>query len=202
MTVSNHRPYTYPDGRIDIPSSTQSKEGGVKYTDYSIGCFMKKAASKPWFANTIFVIVADHCARSTGSSDLPVTGSHIPLLIYSPAITARKIDILTGQIDIPPTILGLLNFSYKSKFFGQEVLDSVLSKQKAFISTYQGLGLIINDKVIVQSPVKKIKMFSTDFSTGNAVKIPPIDSLQQKAISFYQAAAWLVKNKKYGANGN
>ncbi|MEO8770118.1 MAG: LTA synthase family protein [Ferruginibacter sp.] len=201
MTVSNHRPYTYPDGRIDIPSSAQSREGGVKYTDYAIGDFIKKASSKPWFANTIFVIVADHCARSNGSTDLPVTGYHIPLIIYSPTITApRKIDILTGQIDIPPTILGMLHFTYKSKFFGQDILDSIPPKQKAFISTYQGLGMIIEDKVVLQTPVKQVKMFTPDFKTGNAVRIAPVDSLVQKAISFYQVAAWLVKNKKYGRN--
>ncbi|MEO6668324.1 MAG: LTA synthase family protein [Ferruginibacter sp.] len=201
MTVSNHRPYTYPDGRIDIPSSSQSREGGVKYTDYSIGDFMRKAASRPWFANTIFVIVADHCARSAGSTDLPVTGYHIPLIIYSSTFTAeRKVDVLTGQIDIPPTILGLLHFTYYSKFFGQDVLDSIAPKEKAFISTYQSLGLIINDKVVIQTPVKKVRMFIPDFKTGNVTKVPPIDSLAQKAISFYQVAVWMVKHKKYGAN--
>ena len=59
MTVSNHRPYIYPDGRIDIPSSSQSMQGAVKYTDYAINKFLKDAQQKPWFNNTLFVIVAD-----------------------------------------------------------------------------------------------------------------------------------------------
>ena len=46
MTVSNHRPYTYPDGRIDIPSSKQDFTGGVKYTDFAINDFIKKAQKK------------------------------------------------------------------------------------------------------------------------------------------------------------
>ena len=49
MTVSNHRPYTYPDGRIDIPSAAQTAAGGVKYTDYAIHAFLRDAAKKPWF---------------------------------------------------------------------------------------------------------------------------------------------------------
>ena len=70
MTTSNHRPFTYPDERIDIPSHT-GRRGGIKYTDYAIGEFMRKAREKPWFDNTIFVIVADHCASSAGKTDLP-----------------------------------------------------------------------------------------------------------------------------------
>ena len=48
MTTSNHRPYTYPENRIDIPSGT-GRSGAVKYTDYAIGDFIKKAKTKPWF---------------------------------------------------------------------------------------------------------------------------------------------------------
>ncbi|MEI8060588.1 MAG: sulfatase-like hydrolase/transferase [Ferruginibacter sp.] len=72
MTVSNHRPYTYPDGRIDIPSVAQSIAGGVKYIDYAINKFLKDAATRPWFNNTVFVIVANHCCKSAGKTDLTV----------------------------------------------------------------------------------------------------------------------------------
>jgi len=198
MTVSNHRPFTYPDGRIDIPSTDQSREGGVKYTDYAIGDFISRAAKKPWFANTVFVIVADHCASSAGNQALPVTGYHIPTLIFSPAnIAPAKVDKLTAQIDIAPTLLGLLHFNYTSKFFGQDVLNTGPEKLRAFISTYQGLGFIQNDKLVIQSPVKKVKTYLPDFTNGNVIDIANEDSLTRKAISFYQAAAWLIKNKKY-----
>jgi phosphoglycerol transferase MdoB-like AlkP superfamily enzyme len=122
MTVSNHRPYTYPEGRIDISPNTHSREGAVKYTDYAINRFLKESSSKPWYNNTIFVIVADHCAGSAGSVELPVTGYHIPLLIFAPGIIKQPqvVDRLMAQIDIPPTILGMLRFRYKTKFFGQD----------------------------------------------------------------------------------
>lgn len=200
MTVSNHRPFTYPDGRIDIKSDHHSREGGVKYTDYAIGDFIKRASAKPWFSNTLFVIVADHCASSAGSSDLPVTGYHIPLLMYSPSLinTSQKVDILTGQIDIAPTILGLLGFSYKSKFFGQDVFDSVtLQRKRAFISTYQGLGFLAHENLIVQSPVKKVNMYKPNFENGDAIRIPVTDSLEKLAIAYYQVASWLIKNGGY-----
>ncbi|MBS1741701.1 MAG: sulfatase-like hydrolase/transferase [Bacteroidetes bacterium] len=199
MTVSNHRPFTYPEGRIDIPSSSQSREGGVKYTDYAIGKFIKDAASKPWFANTVFVIVADHCAQSAGKTDLPVTGYHIPLIMYSPSIIpSRMFNGLLSQIDVAPTILGLLNFSYTSKFFGQNVLDSTSFTERAFISTYQGLGYVTKDKMTIQMPRKKVSTVQPDFTTGNSTLLQRDSLLENKAMSLYQSAAWLIKNRGYG----
>ncbi|MDA9555776.1 LTA synthase family protein, partial [Pelobium sp.] len=121
MTVSNHRPFTYPEGRIDIPSHT-NQEGAVKYTDYAIGKFIREASVKPWFKNTIFVIVADHCASSAGKTELPANRYHIPMIIYAPDIIKPQVyDKLTAQIDIVPTILGLLDVNYQSKFFGRDI---------------------------------------------------------------------------------
>ncbi|TXJ25997.1 MAG: alkaline phosphatase family protein [Chitinophagaceae bacterium] len=198
MTVSNHRPYTYPEGRIDIPPGSRTREGAVKYTDYAIGRFLKEASAKPWFSNTIFVVVADHCASSAGKTALPVTGYHIPMVIYSPGnILPAKVESLTAQIDIVPTILGLLQFNYKTKFFGQDVLNLPADKQRAFISTYQGLGLVVHDTLIVQSPVKQTAIFQADFSTGAAKELKPDDKLTRQAIACYQAAAWLIRNGRY-----
>ncbi|MEO8583390.1 MAG: LTA synthase family protein, partial [Flavitalea sp.] len=198
MTVSNHRPFTYPEGRIDIPPSNQSREGAVKYTDYAIGKFLKDAQQKPWFKNTIFLIVADHCAGSAGSAELPISGYHIPLLIYSPGnITPSKYERLTAQIDIAPTILGLLNFSYKSKFFGHDVFNQSEGKERAFISTYQGLGFLRNNELVIQSPVKKIEQFKYDPPTATQSKMELDDSLVNIATAYYQTASWLVNHKKY-----
>jgi phosphoglycerol transferase MdoB-like AlkP superfamily enzyme len=198
MTVSNHRPFTYPEGRIDIPPSRQAREGAVKYTDYAIGQFIQKASEKPWFKNTVFVIVADHCAGSAGSVELPVTGYHIPMLIYSPGnIAPQKIDRLTAQIDIAPSILGLLKFNYRSKFFGQDIFSLPAGQERAFISTYQGLGYLKNGELIVQSPLQQVDQYKPDFTTGKVQKEPLNDSLVKQAIAFYQSATWLLKNNKY-----
>lgn len=199
MTVSNHRPYTYPAGRIDISPDTHTREGAVKYTDYAINRFLNESSSKPWYNNTIFVIVADHCAGSAGSVELPVTGYHIPLLIFAPGIIKqpKTIDRLMAQIDIPPTILGMLSFHYKTKFFGHDIFNLPEGKEKAFISTYQGLGFLQNDRLIIQSPVKKLKEFVPNFKTGLATEVRVNDSLAKKAIAYYQVASCLIKNKRY-----
>jgi len=198
MTVSNHRPFTYPEGRIDIPSHT-GREGAVKYTDYAIGKFIREAKQKPWFANTLFIIVADHCASSAGKVELPVDKYHIPMIFYSPGhIAPGKFEKLTAQIDIGPTILGYLNFSYNSKFFGQDVFKMKDGDERAFISTYQSLGYIKNQKLVVLDPNKKAGTYQPDFKTGNAEKRPADQKLINEAISNYQMASYLYQNGLYG----
>jgi phosphoglycerol transferase MdoB-like AlkP superfamily enzyme len=198
MTVSNHRPFTYPEGRIDIPPSRQAREGAVKYTDYAIGKFIHEASERPWFKNTIFVIVADHCAGSAGSVELPVTGYHIPMLMYSPGnIAPQKMDRLTAQIDIAPSILGLLKFNYRSKFFGQDIFSLPAGRERAFISTYQGLGYLKSGELVIQSPLQRVDEYKPDFTTGKAQIEPLKDSLVKQAIAYYQSASWLLKNNKY-----
>jgi phosphoglycerol transferase MdoB-like AlkP superfamily enzyme len=198
MTVSNHRPFTYPAGRIDIAPETQTREGAVKYTDYAIGKFIEDASQKPWFNNTVFVIIADHCAYAAGKVALPVTGYHIPMLIYSPAnLPAQNFGRMVSQIDVVPTILGLLNMNYRSKFFGQDVLHLSAGNERAFISTYQGLGYLKEDKLIIQMPPKKVEAFVPDFTTGKADNTTVSDSLRREAIAYYQTAAWLLKHRRY-----
>ena len=141
MTTSNHRPYTYPDGRIDIASG-EGREGAVKYTDYAIGQFLAQARSKPWFDDTLFVFVADHTAGSAGREDLPVANYQIPLFIYSPRYVkpAQYTDV-ASQIDVAPTLLGLLNLDYVSTFFGRNLLRADHAPGRALLGNYQHLGL-------------------------------------------------------------
>jgi phosphoglycerol transferase MdoB-like AlkP superfamily enzyme len=108
MTTSNHRPFTYPEGRIDIPSRA-SREGGVKYTDWAIGRFVEQASKRPWFADTLFVFVADHTHKGRGRQELTPDAFHIPMIVHAPAhLAPARIDTMASQIDVAPTVLGLL----------------------------------------------------------------------------------------------
>ena len=209
MTVSNHRPFTYPEGKIDISPKIKSRDGGVKYTDYALKQFFAMASKQSWFKNTVFVILADHCASSSGKTELPMDKYHIPAMIYAPGfITAKEDTILMSQIDIMPTLFGLLNFSYQSKFYGQDVFSPEY-KPRAFIATYQDLGLIKDDVLTIISPVKKVKQFQLISQPNPKLKRgfnlfyeeKPLTKMREdllnETISYYQTSAYLLKNKKY-----
>jgi phosphoglycerol transferase MdoB-like AlkP superfamily enzyme len=198
MTVSNHRPYTYPDGKIDIPSASQSVEGGVKYTDYAINKFLKDAQKKPWFNNTLFVIVADHCSKSAGKTDLPVNRYHIPCFIYAPSLVKPVIEQrLTSQIDLAPTVLGLMNLNYTSRFLGYDLYKTPIGNERAFISTYQDMGYIRNNKMAILSPQRKAEMYIPNFASGIGSKTTQNQAFLNEAIAWYQGANYLYKTGGY-----
>lgn len=207
MTVSNHRPFTYPEGRIDIPGTAKSRDGGVKYTDYSIRQFFKMAKKEPWYKNTVFVIVSDHCASSAGKTELPMDKYRIPGMIFSEGFIApQQFNPTMSQIDVMPTLFGLLNFKYQSKFLGQDIFTKSF-EPKAYIATYQDLGLIKDNYLTIISPTRKVKQYSLSQQKSDlpdAFKLfydeIPVKKLQPNlindCISAYQSVSfWLKENK-------
>jgi phosphoglycerol transferase MdoB-like AlkP superfamily enzyme len=192
MTTSNHRPYTYPSGKIDIPSGT-GRDGAVKYTDYAIGKFLEKIKSKPWFNNTVIVFVADHCASSAGKNEINVSKYHIPCLIYNLSDTGRVINQQCSQIDLFPTLFGLLNWQYASGWYGENVLMPNY-QPRAWVATYQKLGYLQRDSLVVLSPEEKVAQFKWNKSTDEQQPIVPDPALMKKAIATYQTAYYLYKN--------
>jgi phosphoglycerol transferase MdoB-like AlkP superfamily enzyme len=196
MTTSNHRPYTYPAGRIDIPSG-DGRDGAVKYTDYAIGQFIAKARAKPWFGDTVFVLTADHGANARGTTRIPIDKYLIPVLVYSPKhVAPQRIDRLMSQIDIPPTLLGLLDFDYYSKFFGRDVLNSPPESDRAFVANYQTLGYLAGDRLALLQPRRKTEAFQVD-ADKRILKAIDDPHLLREAIAFYSSASYVFRTGLY-----
>ncbi|PNU20512.1 sulfatase [Geothermobacter hydrogeniphilus] len=207
MTTSNHRPYTYPEGRIDIPSG-HGRNGAVKYTDYALGQLLSQSEQHPWFDDTLFVILADHQAGSAGKHDLPVARYHIPLWIYAPRhIPPRKVSTLSSQVDLAPTLLGLLNMSYRSCFFGHDVLAEPAGRGRALIANYQNLGLYDGKQMAILEPRRQIRLQSglDGGKLQERAGSSDHDPLVRRDIGYYQGAAavyrqhlnsWRNRNRK------
>lgn len=196
MTTSNHRPYTYPAGRIDIPSGS-GRAGAVKYTDYAIGEFLAKARAKPWFDDTLFVITADHGANARGTTRIPVDKYLIPVLVYAPKhVAPRRVERLMSQIDIPPTVLGLLDFDYYSKFFGRDVLRSPPESDRAFVANYQTLGYLVRDRMALLQPRRKTEVFRVDTDKNILERVDDPQVLRE-AIAFYSVASYVFRSGLY-----
>ncbi len=188
MTTSNHRPYTYPDGRIDLPQG--NKAGAVKYTDYAIGKFIADAQNKAWFKDTLFVVLADHCASSAGKTKLPVDKYHIAAFMYNPALIAPSVyQPVVSQIDMVPTLLDLLKVQGSQRFFGSSLFEKPAQAAHAFISNYQELGYYKNDTLIVLSPKQKAQAYAVDPQTLVATPRAMDNILLNEAIAYYQTAA-------------
>jgi len=196
MTTSNHRPFTYPNGKVNIPSHT-GREGGVKYTDYAINKFLKDASKKPWFKETLFIFVADHNAGSAGKNELPLYRYKIPFMVYAPSLVAPKtVSKLSSQIDLAPTLFSLMHWSYKSKFYGQDILASDFH-ERALVGNYQKLGLYEDNHLTILLPNKTIKeYFVKELTLTDTVyeEIVPKKKDIDEVITYYQSESYFYMN--------
>ncbi|HEX4884155.1 MAG TPA: LTA synthase family protein [Casimicrobiaceae bacterium] len=189
MTTSNHRPFTYPPGRIDIPSPG-GREGGVKYTDWAIGRFLEQARSRPWFDDTLFVFLADHCAAAAGKTALPLAGYRIPLILWAPKLVRPGVYTpVASQIDLPPTLLDVLGVEGDDHFFGRALLELPAGPARAFISTYQSLGYYRDDQLVVLAPGRRVTAYHVDPATDEATPTTPDPDRVAEAVAYYQTAA-------------
>lgn len=194
MTTSNHKPYSYPEGKIDIPSGT-GRDGAVKYADYAVGQLIKQAKTKPWFKNTVFIFIADHCASSAGKDEIDVKNHHIPAIIYNlPNDKPFHFTKEVSQIDLFPTLFARLNWAYTSQFYGRNVFDSSY-KERSFVGTYIKLGYKENNKVMILSDQQKNHEFLYDSTTKLLMPQAIEPALLKRSIAYYQTADYLFQHK-------
>ncbi|WP_431163913.1 LTA synthase family protein [Flagellimonas beolgyonensis] len=194
MTTSNHKPYTYPEGKIDIPSGS-GRNGAVKYTDFAIGQFLKEARTKPWYANTVIVIMADHCASSAGRWELDVANYRIPAIIVNLGDAQKgEIQKQCSQIDVMPTLFSMLGWHYDSNFFGKDVLSMPAEEERAFIGNYRKLGLLKSNTLMVLADGKSANEYAWDSQDNSLEKIPTDNAFLNETISYYQVADFLYNH--------
>ena len=79
LTVSNHRPYTFPPGAVQPDPAVGAKENVAHYAAWAFSDFIERARSRPWFKDTVFVFVGDHGPRVAGAAQVPVERFRVPL---------------------------------------------------------------------------------------------------------------------------
>jgi phosphoglycerol transferase MdoB-like AlkP superfamily enzyme len=195
MTTSNHKPFTFPAGKIELPQG--SRDAAVKYTDYALGKFIAGAKNKPWFNNTVFLIVADHCASSAGKWEINIDRHHIPAIIYNLPRQPQKIERLTSQIDLMPTLFGYLNWNYNTALYGKDINQVKPGEERAFIGNYRTLGMLKGNLFTQIDDRKRIKQFGVadDNKTLTEQKVQNKD-LADETIAYYQTASERFKNGK------
>ena len=148
MTTSNHKPFTFPEDVPGVRPKGGGREAGIRYADYAIGRFMDELRRRPYFNNTVVVIVADHGARVYGREDIPLPTYEIPFIVHAPGkIAPRRVDALTSQLDVAPTVLGLLNISYDSAFFGKDVLAATPEQRRAVLNHNRDIALFASGTI-------------------------------------------------------
>lgn len=122
FSSSNHAPFEFPDGRIELYEQPKATDNNaVKYADYAIGEFFKKAQQSPYWKDTVFLIVADHDIRVRGDSLVPIERFHIPGLILGADIQPLRYKGIASQIDLPVTLLSLMGIQAQHPMTGRDL---------------------------------------------------------------------------------
>ncbi len=123
LTVSHHRPFDFPAGRVPFPAEERRSEYALAYADWALGQFIEEARLEPWFEDTLFVIAADHGPRISGDAPIPVAGFRVPLLLYAPShLSPKRVDHLGSLMSFGVTLLELLGLPNVEGLYGDNLL--------------------------------------------------------------------------------
>ncbi|HEX6828306.1 MAG TPA: LTA synthase family protein [Burkholderiales bacterium] len=201
MTTSNHKPFTFPEGVPGVPAQGGGRLAGVRYADYALGRFFEQARTRPWFPDTAFVIVGDHGARVYGKEDIPLRSYELPFLVYEPGhLAPRRVDTLVGQIDIAPTVLGLLNISYDSAFFGRDALAVPEDEHFVLLNHNRDVALLAHGMLAELHLRKGSDAYAYDKPSNRQVRVPENEDQLKDAVSVFQTAYTLFARGQYRLN--
>lgn len=172
LSTSNHKPFTFPPGIPGVPEKGGGREAGVRYADYAIGKFFELAKTRPWFSNTVVVVIADHDSRVYGRAYVPVDRYRIPAFIYAPGkIAPQVVSKAFSSLDLGPTILGLLGLPYDAPFFGVDVLKpNVPADKPVMFSHNHNIAIFSSGNLTVLGLQKEARSFR--YENGKTTEAP------------------------------
>jgi len=151
LTTSNHSPYEFPDGRIELHGETRAtRNNTVKYADHALGELFRRAKEADYWDDTVWIVVADHDERTHGDALLPVDKFHIPGLILAPGLAPASFERVASQIDLVPTALGLLGLELVHPMIGRDLLALAPDDPgRAILQFHDTHGFLVGDRLAV-----------------------------------------------------
>lgn len=196
MTASDHGPYYIPD--YFEPRSTELKYQITEYADWSLQRFMELASTKPWYDNTLFVFVADHGAALDTDYSIPLSYFHSPLVFYIPGMEAVASEALASQMDIFPTVMGILGKPYVNNTFGIDLLND--SRPYVYFMGDNKYGVLDGEWLFINKPGagKKGLYKYRDKDITNWLEVYPElgEAMQKYGESAWQMSEYQLIKKK------
>ncbi len=198
FSVSNHSPYEYPEGRIQVHGSNPAtKFNTVRYADWAIGDFFRKAKQSAYYDNTIFLLVADHDSRVYGASLIPVEHFHIPAMFLGSMVPTQFDNRLASQIDLAPTLLSLAGIDAYHPMLGRDLTDrDVAEPGRALMQYGDNFGYQEGNRLLVLQPQLGARQFQVTEDL-RLVPLPLESELQRRALAHALWPSWAYRNQRY-----
>ncbi|MFA6957629.1 MAG: LTA synthase family protein [Thermoanaerobaculia bacterium] len=197
LSTSNHKPFTFREGVPGVPSKGGGRKAGVRYADFALGEFIRNAKTHPWYHNTIFVVLGDHGSRVYGHGEIPLLTYRIPVLIFGEGVEHTVLSAPTSQIDVAPTVIGLLGIPYSAPFYGHDVISDRDPVRPIFVSHNHDVGMLVGDKLAVLGLQGTSEVYRYDFATDQQTRMPFDGPLVDRATATYETAFLLFSRGLY-----
>lgn len=198
LTTSNHKPFTFPANDVGIPTEGGGREAGVRYADHALGRFMHEALRRAWSANTVFVVLGDHSARVYGAARIPLATYRVPVLLLAPGRLAPRRDATRmSQLDLAPTLLGLLGLPYSAPFFGRDVLRFPDEHRAMLFNHNYSVAMWRDDQVVVLEPGKVATAYDFDPATSEMRMVSGDADMTKLAAAYFGTAYDLFHGGRY-----
>jgi phosphoglycerol transferase MdoB-like AlkP superfamily enzyme len=219
--ADNHRPYTIPardqsefrkiyhseDSLKRFGFESNDELNAFRYMDFSIRKFMEAASREAYFKNTIFVFIGDHGIRGNAGDIFPkawteqaLTTVHVPLLFYSPLLQPAKVNNICSQVDVLPSIAGLISQPYRNTTLGRDLFDrkqlaDPLRSSSAFIIEPDEnlMGMMAGDHYFRKNMQNgKTEVVSIRNNASVTGKDSVINKLDRLTNAYYQTARYML----------
>jgi len=221
QTSNNHRPFMIPPrDTADFKIKSETPErllkygfgsieeyNSFRYSDYCFKEFMEAAEKEDYFHNTIFVFVGDHGVAGNAEAVYPsawtkerLTDEHVPLLFYAPyLLKPQKRSEVVSQIDVLPTVAGMIQQPYVNTTLGRDLLDTTKKNNFAFITNTAGkIGIVTDDFYFTTNLNFPDEHMVAVREKGSQYNKAQRDSIQKRlsvfTTAFFETAKYMLMN--------
>lgn len=204
FTVSSHTPYVIPEKYKKVyPEEGIPIHKCIRYTDMAIGRFLRAASRQPWYNNTIFVLTSDHTNLSDHKQyQTDIGGFCSPIIIFDPSgqlYEPGMRDAVAQQIDILPTVLGLLNYPKPYLSFGCDLFKTPAEDTYA-VNYLNGVYQYVKHGYTMQFDGRKVVgMYSLDdllMEHNLAGRVPVQAQMERELKAIIYQYMWRMVNDK------
>ena len=200
FTSSNHTPFEFPDGKIELHQEPKALvNNAVKYADYALGQFFKRAKASRYWENTLFLVVADHNSRVWGDDLVPIDRFHVPAVVLGGPVQPMKVDHLASQIDLIPTLLALMGVDSPTPAIGIDLLrpdiDTIPGRA---IMQYHKTQAYMQDNSVVILKLKEDPQVYVRTPSGLELSTDQNPELIRRALGIATWTTHAYQNRLYG----
>lgn len=194
FSVSNHSPWEYPSGRIEVDGNPATALNTVRYADWALGRFFEKAMASSYWNDTVFLVAADHDSRVSGANLVPLKHFHIPALFLGGHIGPRRDDRLISQIDLPTTLLSLAGIDGEHPMIGHDLTQS--GGGRAMMQYGENYGYLKGTSLVVLQPHRAPAQYQ--YAAPELYTLETLDpELHREALSHALWPTWVYRNQYY-----